>query len=76
MARNMETLCMLKMTFFGKHQPPPQHLEEAPEGRPHGQIQAQDPAEINVITVTKCCSSIVRLTIQEGKSYVLAWKSC
>lgn len=34
---------MLKMTFFGKHPPQPQHLEEGPEDKPHDQIPALDP---------------------------------
>lgn len=36
------------MTFSGKHQQPPQHLEEAQEGISHGQIPAQDPTIENV----------------------------
>jgi hypothetical protein len=41
----METLCMLKMTFSGKHQQQHQHLEEAPEGTPHDRIPAPDPTK-------------------------------
>lgn len=41
----METLCMLKMTFSGKHQQQRQHLEEAPGDISHDQIPAPDPTK-------------------------------
>lgn len=39
----METLRMQKMTFFEKHQQQHLHLEEAPEGTPHGRIPTPGP---------------------------------
>lgn len=53
---------MLEMTFFVKHQQQHRHLEEAPEGTPHGQIPTLDQARRKTLSYLPTQKAIDRIT--------------